>query len=573
MKSAKERLDALPKPERYFYSVEIPDDNGKNYLDWNERLSDSQIEAIRAYLSENYRRNKLEDFDASIAEVKGAPNADEVNAWVRRGENVYKTLSHLLGSDDAASKALSEMGFVGIKYPVENRSGGRKDGAKNYVIFNENDAKIVDKVRFFKTQGGEAYGFTVGGKIYIDPHIASSETAVHEYAHLWAEALRSANAKEWENVVGLMRGTSVWNEVSERYPELKSDDEIADEVLATYSGRRGSERLREEMDRIKGSERSVADKARALGALERVRRALDRFWHGVADFLGIHYKSADEVADRVMRDLLSGVDPRRFVKGESDGRVREQFVGEVGVQSMSYGGSYDYEKYPTGKVEPNLADKEIGIVQAKSNHGFKNFGEAKEWAKNNIARTYDNEETGGKGNIRISNTAIGKFLTQSAVDKSESKDVHLAVLKVLPDVIRESVDAETHPDFNKDGNEVRSAENSVNKNVLMHRLYGAVDIDGKTYRVKVTLKEDKQNENLPRKAYSYEATKIELLTGTLGKPEDDAPRANNSITGAKLLKDVGMSYDPTKKLLDESKKNEPDTTLFRDEVDGDGDGC
>ena len=29
-----------------------------------------------------------------------------------------------------------------------------------------------------------------------------------------------------------------------------------------------------------------------------------------------------------------------------------------------------------------------------------------------------------------------------------------------------------------------------------------------------------------------------------------------------------MSYDPTKKLLDESKKNETDTTLFRDDVDG-----
>ena len=332
LKDKQAEMGELPKKfPRHLYSVEIPEDNGKNYLDWNERLSDSQIEAIRAYLSENYRRNKLEDFDASIAEVKDAPNADEVNAWARRGENVYKMLSHLLGSDEAASKALSEMGFVGIKYPAENRSGGRKDGAKNYVVFNEGDAEIVDKVKFFKTKDGEAYGFTVGGKIYIDPRIASSETAVHEYAHLWAEALRSANAKEWGNVVGLMRGTSVWSEVMERYPELKSDDEIADEVLATYSGRRGSERLRDEMERIKGSDRSVSDKARALGALERVKRALDRFWHGVADFLGIHYKSADEVADRVMRDLLNGVDPRRFVRGESDGRVREQFVGEDGV--------------------------------------------------------------------------------------------------------------------------------------------------------------------------------------------------------------------------------------------------
>ena len=34
------------------------------------------------------------------------------------------------------------------------------------------------------------------------------------------------------------------------YPELKTDDEIADEVLATYSSRRGAERLRKEMDDI-----------------------------------------------------------------------------------------------------------------------------------------------------------------------------------------------------------------------------------------------------------------------------------------------------------------------------------
>lgn len=37
---------------------------------------------------------------------------------------------------------------------------------------------------FFKTKNGEAYGFTVGGKIYYDPRIANAETPVHEYAHL-----------------------------------------------------------------------------------------------------------------------------------------------------------------------------------------------------------------------------------------------------------------------------------------------------------------------------------------------------------------------------------------------------
>lgn len=51
------------------------------------------------------------------------------------------------------------------------------------------------------------------------------------------------------------------------------------------------------------------------------------------------------------------------------------------------------------------------------------------------------------------------------------------------------------------------------------------------------------NKDLPKKAYSYEATKIELLAGTLGKPKGgDAPNANNSITLAKLLKGAKKSY-------------------------------
>ena len=294
------------------YAVEIPNNNNQNY-----------IEEYKDYGARTKLRRSVEK---GLKEL----GIEGLGRDAMTGRDIYDVLIAKLGSKEKTSKFLEDLGIVGVHYY------GMEDG-ECYVIFNEGDAKIVDKVRFFKTANGEAYGFVVGGKIYIDPRIASSETAVHEYAHLWAEALRSANAKEWGNVVGLMMGTSVWNEVRERYPELKGDDEIADEVLATYSGRRGSERLREEMDRIKGSERSVSDKARALGALERVKRALDRFWHGVADFLGIHYGSADEVADRVMRDLLNGVDPRRFVKGESDGRVREQFIGEMGAEGADRG--------------------------------------------------------------------------------------------------------------------------------------------------------------------------------------------------------------------------------------------
>ena len=46
------------------------------------------------------------------------------------------------------------------------------------------DVQHGNGVRFFRTADGkQAYGFTVGGKIYIDPRIATSETPIHEYAH------------------------------------------------------------------------------------------------------------------------------------------------------------------------------------------------------------------------------------------------------------------------------------------------------------------------------------------------------------------------------------------------------
>ena len=377
-------------------------------------------------------------------------------------------------------------------------------------------------VRFFRTANGEAYGFTVGGKIYIDPRIATSETPVHEYAHLWATALKSANAKEWQNVVGLMKGTKVWDEVKALYPELKSDDEIADEVLATYSGRRGAERLREEQRRIAKGNGSVFEKAEAISALESVKQALKRFWKGVADFLHIHYTSAEEVADRVMKDLLDGVDPRSMMDG---GR----------------------------SLRP---DTRINVVEGNTEHGFKNYAEAKDWAKEKIARTYNSEETGGKGDIRISNAAINKYLSQSAVDKSDSKDVHLSVLKVLPEVIRESVDAEQHADFKKGEDGVRSAENGINPNVTIHRLYGAVRMGGRLYRVKVTLKEDKTSKE-PKVPHSYEATKIELFAGTLGNSDNSlSPNTNNSITAAKLLKGVEKSYGGGKFFEDYNKVRE-----------------
>lgn len=310
------------------------------------------------------------------------------------------------------------------------------------------------------------------------------------------------------------------------------------------------------------------------------RKADERYQRGVG---GVKPSKAEVALRDAVIDRLreSGMD---VIADEAEGqRVLDEANGKV--RQMSFGEPYDYETYPLGRVEPNLSEKEVRVVEADADHGFANYKEAKAWAKEHVSKVYDNAESGGKGEVRISNAAIDKFMSQSAIDKSDSKDVHMAVLKVLPEVLKTSIDVETHPDFLKGEDGKRRAENGMNKDVLVHRCYGAVSIDGKPYRVKITLKEDPRDVSFPHVTHSYEATKIELLAGTwenhegpspntgnskqieqrrnMVKPEGDNPNTNNSISAAKLLENVGMSYNSGEKVLDASKKRSEGVRFFR----------
>ena len=183
------------------------------------------------------------------------------------------------------------------------------DDNGNVIPLSSRFDESKSDVRYFRTSAGDVYGFVKDGKIYIDQRMINSETPIHEYAHLWASALREGNHEEWNNVVGLMKGTSVWDEVKENYPELESDDDIADEVIAQYSGKRGAERLREEMKKSADPNKGLSERIAAVNAIGKIKEALSRFWKNVADFLNIKYESADEVADKVLSDLLNGVTP------------------------------------------------------------------------------------------------------------------------------------------------------------------------------------------------------------------------------------------------------------------------
>ena len=157
----------------------------------------------------------------------------------------------------------------------------------------ETDTRTDGVQRFLRTADGEVYGLVKDGRIYLDPKVATSETAVHEYTHLWGDMLRRKDSEQWSHTVKELKNSVLWEEVKELYPELKTDDEIADEVLSTFSGRRGAERLREEARRVAEGDGGVFTKAKAIETLERVKEAIARFWEGVARMFGINrYRSA-----------------------------------------------------------------------------------------------------------------------------------------------------------------------------------------------------------------------------------------------------------------------------------------
>lgn len=309
----------IKKQKVNLYEVDIPDDNGNNYLDWkgkNNNISQQLLDNLtKALEQKGWKRKDLPSmirFTDTYDNIVINPNAT--------GADLYEEISSAFKSPKEASKLLSMAGFTGIKYPAGTIMGGAEEGDTNYVIFKEEDLKIKDHIRFFKDKEGTSYGFTVNDKIYVDPRIATAETPIHEYSHLWATAMQKANPKEWENIVGLMKNTSIWNEVKANYKDLHSDNEIADEVLATYSGRAGAEKLRKIVSDSTGEGVSAIKKASIKRDVFFLETALKKFWQAMASFLGIHYESAEQVADQVLKDMLNEVNPVKKLKEFTESR-------------------------------------------------------------------------------------------------------------------------------------------------------------------------------------------------------------------------------------------------------------
>ena len=310
-----------------------------------------------------------------------------------------------------------------------------------------------------------------------------------------------------------------------------------------------------------------------------------------------------EVKEEKLKDVLDRLSELGVkVKEESKVHYRMELGNTFSDSKEHFDAVRDRAVEEKGIVMPNLNKEKVKVVEVEK-HSFKGENEgaienARAWAKENLVTTNKQElPTMRDGTpYTISKKAVDKYLSSSAVSKSDELGVHLSVLTKLTDVIHESIEAEIHADYKKGEDGTRGVENGYGEGILVHRLYGAVEIDGKTYSVKTTMQEFRGGEE--NKPHSYEVTKIELLDtpGTAVLPDsspldmtpsnsknitsEGSEKANESdslplnsttngyISTAKLLQGVEKSYDSGKKLLDESKNLTDGETFFRKEGDG-----
>lgn len=518
-------MKKLAEPYHNLYEVDIPEDNGSNYLDWDKSLSKEQQDAIR---------EGLEHLGVGVKTLESKGQSLE-----RTGENVYNSTLYigLTGTEydlpertKGISKFLSSVGFTGIKYKAGRNFGGAKKGDVNYVIFKPEDMRITEHTKFslrLKSAIEETE---------TNPSDAQKESGNYKKGHIKfggydytienpkgsTRSGKDADGKEWKvtmhDTYGYIRG------------KFGKDGDHLDMFINDKA----------DLDNWDGDV-FVVDQVNPDGSFDE-----HKVMYG--------YDSMDDAEKAYLANYSKGWKGLGNITGVS----KDEFDKWLDTSNRKLKPFADYArvKFSLKKdgLTPEIANTPVNIVDADEEHGFKNYAEAREWAKKNIVRTYNDEETGGKGEINISNTAVGKYLSEKAIDKSISKDVHMSVLKVLPSVLRESVDAYQHGDRKKVNN-VRSEKFGINPDVMIHRCFGAVNIGGKVYGVKITLKENvKTREN--KKLYSYEATKIELLDGkNEGVTMTPSLNSNNSITVAKIAK----VFETAKKNGEKVDVDEPKT--------------
>lgn len=367
---------AIPSNRAYRYDVDIPDDNGSNYLGWNESQNFPLEKWYRLWeithngFSENeYFKDGGARYDIDrierITQMKlESPENGMQKLPTLKGEELYHALEDFFDRErpsygaELASRALGEIGFVGIKYPAGMIHGGAKEGDYNYVVFDENNANIVGNTKFAQGKG-VVYGYTDGKEIVLNQEHLNPNTPIHEYQHLWRTAAKEMNPELIEHGDKLIMQTQLFADLKQdpNYNHL-TDEQICDEAFARLTGEDGAAIL-EQMakDAIK---ENPLDTAKELSVINKLKEWLKKFWYWTLDTFtkwnpeDIKKMTLEDIRNLVLRDLANGVDPRtKLYEAENADDIK--FMGSTTKKRMKNVAS-QFEGRELDKAQQVVAD-------------------------------------------------------------------------------------------------------------------------------------------------------------------------------------------------------------------------
>lgn len=380
-KAAKPRMEAVKESDlkgikANRYDVDIPDDNGENYIGWNDSQNFPLEKWYRLWEITHHGFNENEYFKDGganydkdrierIIQMKlDSPENGMQKLPTLKGEELYHALEDFFDRErpsygaELASRALGEIGFVGIKYPAGMIHGGAKEGDYNYVIFDENNANIVGNTKFAQGKG-VVYGYTDGKQIVLNQEHLNPNTPIHEYQHLWRTAAKNMNPELIEHGDKLIMQTQLFADLKQdpNYNHL-TDEQICDEAFARLTGEDGAAIL-EQMakDAIK---ENPLDTAKELSVINKLKEWLKKFWYWTLDTFtkwkpeDIKKMTLEDIRNLVLRDLANGVDPRTKLH-EAENADDIKFMGSTTKKRMKNVAS-QFEGRELDKAQQVVAD-------------------------------------------------------------------------------------------------------------------------------------------------------------------------------------------------------------------------
>jgi site-specific DNA-cytosine methylase len=175
--------------------------------------------------------------------------------------------------------------------------------------FEKESEKFTGEKLDLKSYDGNVYGAVLpNGVMFINGLDVNS--LLHEHTHLFNQVVMKVNPKLWNSIKEAVKKTTEWSQVKRNplYSNLKTDDEVADEVFSKIVGNAAKNGWQ------KYTNQSIYQNIKALA---------QKFYNTILDLFGVDYykgMSASGLADLTLTELMGGVSTTPY---QVDAKINE----------------------------------------------------------------------------------------------------------------------------------------------------------------------------------------------------------------------------------------------------------